>query len=761
MIRADYPAQPAQPARGVHAPGAVAGWRPGWLVAGFALVAAGVATIQLQVLLKWTFLVDLSANDVVPSEPPLALEERLLFALVPSVGSPSAAAFLFLAWRSCGPGGFGKRGSEVRNRVVALALFFSYALVTLAAIASFTLGGGWFVGAAAAVLGSCVVALGAAKSAVRGGLRSSRRVEPRAAASLALLAFSVAVLPAAFVPRALAVASVPPPLVEAATEPPAGVAPNWSNTFYVMPIWEWQGDDYEYGAAQLGYMKAVLGGSDYSGDGFVKIGRSVSCWYTNNIFENGSFDPTHLLEKLELSARTDTPILFHLNGGNWGQCCSNASVIWEMRNNASNCQWDQRDDCHPVKFNPGPNDRFWSLWPGSDWERFRERNLKQALAVVRQWWQEHPDLLVGFSLDSEVHLNYKDFSDVNPGGYRSWFDYNPGTIEQFRGWAREEFGTLEAFNRHCGTSFGEWSEVDGPRSDDVVGVAGHPYWETWTEFRVWHVGEAVKRQARWVVESGFPPEMVFSHQILSEPGSESARYRRCDPLETAVNEFCVVGVTRYSWASPELWHQVATAASSGWGTGGGGEGGGLPSWGVFEWNLWHQHQYWAYRETLALAYQYGAHVVCPNEWTNQSANEGLWIPGDPCREAPVEVVNGTTFGSEDSGCAGSAENGTCVRRDEQGRCLEWVDPHGNPHLQAALRDFVAAARQYPRGTSPLVRASPELLAAWADYHEMYGMFTRDGGLVALASAWGACLVWFVVLAAAVRFVNFRERRTRR
>ncbi len=123
-----------------------------------------------------------------------------------------------------------------------------------------------------------------------------------------------------------------------------------------------------------------------------------------------------------------------------------------MRNDTSNCQWDQNNVCPPVQFNPGPNNRFWSLAPNTTWNLYRQTNIKAALAIIHAWWLDNPDLLVGFSTDSEIHEEDNTFQSTNPGNYSSYFDYNPASIAQFQLWAQANW-TLAQFNQLCGTNF--------------------------------------------------------------------------------------------------------------------------------------------------------------------------------------------------------------------------------------------------------------------------------------------------------------------
>lgn len=688
-------------------------WRVGLL-----FLIVGSSAVYLDLVINLIFILNHTVLDVVPSPGSWEVLDIILYSAIPGLGIPAIIGMLigfrrFLEWKS----------------IISLKLSLLLYLIAAVAInASFFLGGGWYAGAIIANIGSAALLFSIflvnqekksetsdsdrkdlmEKSGDRGIFMRGILGQKRKQTTILAIFLLIGVFMSALIPFIVNLTSIPASLMDTATEP-SSAAPNHENTFYILPIWEGVSFDVDEDVAELKYMERIVGGTEYTGNGFIKIGRSVSCWYTNSLLPSGSFDNTSLVHKLNVSAESNTPILFHMNGGNWGQCCSDHPVILAMRQNKSNCQWDQTGYCHPIGYNPGPNDRFWSFWPNSDWERFRERNIKQALEVIYDWWLENPDLLVGFSTDSEIHLNYHDFNDENKArtgnAYRSYFDYNNGTIEQYRYWASSNW-TLSAFNNLCGTNFPAWDDVDAPRSPSVVGNVGHSWWETWTDFRIWHVKEAGKRQCKWINQSGFPRDMIWNHQILSEPDSEEARYVRADPLETAINPYCKVGVTRYGWISPKVWHSLGELALE-------ETDDTLPSWGIFEWNLWHQHEYWAYREMLNCIYQYGGHVICPNEWVNCSINEGLWIPGIPEDECPCndEEYN---------------ETWCCCEEWDGGECVDWTARHGNPQFLAALRDFVEAGQDYERGKCPDLRVNALDVMFYDSYYNQFEFFNSDG-----------------------------------
>ncbi len=702
----------------------------------FVLLLAGSVAIYLEMAIKLIFMYTHTVLDVVPAEFWLDPRDEIYWILVPAIGIPAILLLYYTA----------KLHFKYQVKAASTTAAITFAPASLAVNASLLFGGGWYAGTIMAdagliiLLASFVILEKAGKPGKPLVLEGARKPKIRKMQAVVLALGCAGIVVSAVIPVIAGINAIPEPLVPAATSLPS-VAPNHENTFYIMPIWEDAVSNYTFGTQRLNYLKRAVGGSAYTGTGFVRIGRSLSCWYTNDIYANGSYNPTNLIHALNLANQSNTPILFHMNGGNWGQAGSTDPVILAMRNNVSNCQWDQANWCPPIKYNNGPNDRFWSFWPGSEWEQFRERNIKQALDVIHDWWMNNTGLLVGFSTDSEITLDTGKFDGegFHPE-YRSYFDYNNGTIAQYRQWAMANW-TLPQFNEKCGTSFATWNDIDAPRTTaDGVGVEGNPWWETWTDFRIWHVTEAGKRQCSWINQSGFPREMVWHHQIFSEPGDEESRYVRGDPLQTAINSYCKVGVTRYGWISPQNWCSLGRLALDD------GAGDNIPSWGIFEWNLWTQHEYWAYKEMLNCIYQYGGHVICPNEWTNCSINEGLWIPGDPLPPGVDEEVDDPVC-NDPSLCCNDHDGPVCTSCHRR---------HGNAQFQAALRDFVADAQRYERGTSPTRRVNKLDVWFYDNYLVAFDSFSNDEGLIFMACCWFSCLVLFFVTIGVTNHIRWKR-----
>ncbi|MHA1872220.1 MAG: beta-galactosidase, partial [Promethearchaeota archaeon] len=371
-------------------------------------------------------------------------------------------------------------------------------------------------------------------------------------------------------------------------------APNYNNTLYMTPILERYTGNITEDNNEIELIKSRLGPS---GD-YYKVGFSVSCWYSLQLTNSSgvwNFDPTWLYYKLNRSVDTNAPILFHMNGGNWGSCGMSNALLQELWQNDSNCQWDQFNHVPEIKpFTGCLRDRLFSLQKDTLFNQYRKLHIQQAGKIIAEFAKNYPDLFVGCSLDSEIHLDSAKLDN----GTKLYYDYNPLVIKEYREWLQNKY-TLSEFNEKFNHAYNNFSEIDAPR----VFNEDDPEWQEWTLFRHHLVGENVMLQAKWLYECGIPKNKIFSHQILSNPGSESAEYERCDTLETAISDYCVVGVTRYNYIDPSVFWEINSLSGT--------------DWGIFEWNIWHEHgpsDYQLYTMQLKAMYQAGVHVICPNGW---------------------------------------------------------------------------------------------------------------------------------------------------
>jgi hypothetical protein len=189
--------------------------------------------------------------------------------------------------------------------------------------------------------------------------------------------------------------------------------------------------------------------------------------------------------------------------------------------------------------------------------RLKKRNLQQAAKPLAAFMHEHPHLFVGVNLDPDVYIN-PFFSEAQ------WYDYNPGTIRQFREWlagtgpyAGETSGVTPDLSRHrrsrtlsladvsriARRRFDDWHEVDPPR----VLSRDPPFWldpwvREWETFRRHLVALHYEELAQWLVDAGLPRERIWSAQgfMAPEPGG---LHSLALTLESPVNDHDSGGVT--------------------------------------------------------------------------------------------------------------------------------------------------------------------------------------------------------------------------
>jgi len=247
------------------------------------------------------------------------------------------------------------------------------------------------------------------------------------------------------------------------------------------------------------------------------------------------------------------PVLVTLNGGIWADAFCDVpewDINDKLEQDPRNCQWNEHNEVMP--------DNFLKTLPGSleapelarsltfnvyaaDVRRYKKRNLQQAGILLAEFAREHPRLFVGVNLDPDTYLN-PFFAE------KQWYDYNPGTLRQFREWlsgtgpyaGRHSGGvpdlrayrraqplTLADVNRIAGQGWRTWSEVDPPRS--FPRDPGRPFWKDpwvreWETFRRHLVHLHYDELAQWLVEAGISRDRIWSSQGLMAPRGDAMSF---------------------------------------------------------------------------------------------------------------------------------------------------------------------------------------------------------------------------------------------
>jgi hypothetical protein len=249
---------------------------------------------------------------------------------------------------------------------------------------------------------------------------------------------------------------------------------------------------------------------------------------------------------LAYAAQHQLPVLLTLNGGIWADASCDVPA-WDINDrleqDPANCQWNEHDQVMPddyLKHLPGSQEApelgrslTFNVY-ASKARHYKRRNLQQAARLIVAFMRAHPDLFVGITLDPDTYLNpfYNE---------TQWYDYNPGTLRQFREWLsgtgpyagaskdgapdlssyrRAQPLTLAQASRLAGRTFQRWQDVDPPRvfSRDPA----HPYWKDawvaeWEHFRRHLVKLHYDDLAHWLVEAGIPRDRIWTSQGLMAP----------------------------------------------------------------------------------------------------------------------------------------------------------------------------------------------------------------------------------------------------
>ena len=237
--------------------------------------------------------------------------------------------------------------------------------------------------------------------------------------------------------------------------------------------------------------------------------------------------------------------MFTLNGGIWADAACDAPE-WDINDaleqDVANLQWNEKSEVMAddyLKNLSGSMDSpelgrslTFNIYAAKN-RHYKKRNLQYAASIIRKFATQYPALFIGVTTDPDVYLN--PFFEG-----RQWYDYNPGTLRQFREWLqgsgpysgritagepdlshykKERPLTLDDVNALSGRQFKRWIDVDPPR---IFPKHINPFWKDawvteWEHFRRHLVKLHYDELSQWIGEAGIGKEFIYSAQGFMVP----------------------------------------------------------------------------------------------------------------------------------------------------------------------------------------------------------------------------------------------------
>lgn len=248
---------------------------------------------------------------------------------------------------------------------------------------------------------------------------------------------------------------------------------------------------------------------------------------------------------IDYAVKHQLPVLFTLNGGIWADAACDAPE-WDINDSleqdVANLQWNEKNEVMADDYLKNLSGSMGSPELGRSLtfnvyaaknRHYKKRNLQYAASIIRKFATQYPALFIGVTADPDVYLN-PFFSG------EQWYDYNPGTLRQFREWLqgsgpysgqtmagepdlsrykKERPLTLHDVNALSGRQFKRWEDVDPPR---VFPKHINPFWKDawvteWEYFRRHLVKLHYDELSQWIGEAGIGKEFIYSAQGFMAP----------------------------------------------------------------------------------------------------------------------------------------------------------------------------------------------------------------------------------------------------
>ena len=189
-------------------------------------------------------------------------------------------------------------------------------------------------------------------------------------------------------------------------------------------------------------------------------------------------------------------------------------------------------------------------WPGLcfDWEPVREAGAKYIQELIKVV-SPHPSLF-GYDCWNEPHIEPAWARNIWAQPQEILFCYCEKTIEAFRAWLKQKYGTLEALNTAWTRRYPHWQALDPPRY-----LGTYADWVDWRRF----IFERSTREMRFRVETARaadPRHVMESHAAhhppvdgCATPGTDA--WRLAEVLDAW-------GMSLFPrWQFPDIYHGAA------------------------------------------------------------------------------------------------------------------------------------------------------------------------------------------------------------
>lgn len=349
-------------------------------------------------------------------------------------------------------------------------------------------------------------------------------------------------------------------------------APTFNETYYILPIIDNPATPDKINSI----FSSLTHGGKYVKTGFAGVYRYMQQVDPNNDYKIKTDD---LQTQFNAAVATNSPFIINLDGGQWA---GGGPLINFLMSDTNKVMWDQNNKPWQT-LEDGSYHLSWSKY-NTVYRDYRKRNLQDTVKFIMNF-KNSPNgtLLLGVSLDSEISMGEVTYFDYNPMMLKEWDEKYPGVV--------------------------------APR------VNTDPLWGQWTDFKRGIIDRTVQETADWVVQAGFPSQLVYPHQI---PNVRPDVF--CSTIDSGIANG-IGGITTYA-------EQASNTSLFGY------LHANTTDWGIFEYNPLSS-DYTVNFNAVKSTWDNKAHFVTPYIWAsnNPTFDAPYIIQGRPFEKALQDFIN--------------------------------------------------------------------------------------------------------------------------